>query len=292
MIRPAVRLLVTLLVLPGAELAGAQSQPALRTYAILGIDQVRLAPNVRVQTGAVGATAGTVRLAGASRVQGAVVAQSVRVSRSVHVGRLFCGTVSGGVFGSGVVGGPTVGGSTGPGGCLQLTMPVVDPTLLASVPVAPGAEELTIAPRKATPPVAPGAYGAVVVRHGALLELAGGGAYQVRSIRLASAARLVCLDECRIGVGETVTLAAGAQLGAAKGMVDPSEVRLDVAGGPAAPAFRTGPNAVVAGTVFAPTGGIVLGPRGQYRGAFIGRSVLVRPGSRVIADSALPAPPR
>jgi len=285
------RLLVAPLVLALAGLAGAQSQPVLHAYAILGIDEVRLAPNVRVRPGAVGATTGNVRLAGASRVQGAVVAPSVRVARGVHVGRLFCGTVSGGVFGGGVVGGPVVGGSTGPGGCLQLTMPVVDPTLLASVPVAPGAEELTIPARTATVPVAPGAYGAVVVRRGALLELAGG-AYQVRSIRLASAARLVCLDECRIGVGETVTLAARAQLGAAKGMVDAGEVRLDVAGSPVAPAFRTGPNAVVAGTVFAPTGNIVLGPGGQYRGAFIGRSVLVRARGRVIQDSALPAPPR
>lgn len=286
------RLLVGPLVLALAGLAGAQSQPVLHGYAILGIDEVRLAPNVRVQRGAVGATAGNVRLAGASRVQGAVVAPSVRVARGVHVGRLFCGTVSGGVFGGGVVGGPAVGGSTAPGGCLQLTMPVVDPTLLASVPVAPGAEELTIPARTATAPLAPGAYGAVVVRRGALLELAGGGAYQVRSIRLAGAARLVCLDECRIGVSETVTLAARAQLGAAKGMVAAGEVRLDVAGSPVAPAFRTGPNAVVAGTVFAPTGSIVLGPGGQYRGAFIGRSVLVRAHGRVIQDSALPAPPR
>jgi hypothetical protein len=291
MARSAVRLLVPSLVLAVAGLAGAQSQPALRTYAILGIDAVRLAPNVRVQPGAVGATTGNVRLAGAARVQGAVVAPSIRIAHGVRVGRLFCGTVSGGVFGRGVVGGPTVGGSTVPGGCLQLTMPVVDPILLASVPVAPGGGELTIPARTATAPVAPGAYGAVVVRRGALLELAGG-AYQVRSIRLAAAARLVCLDECRIGVGETVTLAARAQLGAAKGLVDASEVRLDVTGSAVAPAFRTGPNAIVAGTVFAPTGDIVLGPGGQYRGAFIGRSVLVRARGHVSQDSALPPPPR
>jgi hypothetical protein len=195
------------------------------------------------------------------------------------------------VFGPGVVDGPTVGGSGVPAGCLQLSTPVVDPALLASVPVAPGTGDLTIPARTASPAVTPGAYGAVVVRRGGLLELAGG-AYQVRSIRLAGAARLVCLDECRIGVGETVTLSARAQLGAAKGLVDASEVRLDVAGSPIAPAFRTGPNAIVAGTVFAPTGDIVLGPGGQYRGAFIGRSVLVRARGRVSQDSALPAPPR
>jgi hypothetical protein len=291
MVFRAARLLVPVLVLALVSAAGAQSQPALRGFAILGFDEVRLGPNVRVPRGAVGATTGNVRLAGAARVQGAVVAPSIRIARGVRVGRLFCGTVSGGVFGPGVVGGPTVGGSTVPGGCLQLTMPVVDPVLLAPVPVAPGSVDLTVAASTATPAVPQGAYGAVVVRRGALLELAGG-TYQVRSIRLAGAARLVCLDECRIGVAETVTLAARAQLGAAKGMVDASDVRLDVAGSPVAPAFRTRPNAIVAGTVFAPGGDIVLGPGGQYRGAFIGRSVLVRARSSVTADSALAPPPR
>lgn len=284
-------MLVASLVLALAGLAGAQSQPALHTYAILGADAVRLMANVRVQPGAVGATTGNVRLAGSARVQGAVVAPSVRVARGVRVGRLFCGSISGGVFGPGVVGGPTVGGSSGLGGCLQLTMPVIDPALLAPVAVAPGGGDLTVAPRTGPPPVVAGAYGAVVVGPGGLLQLAKG-AYQVRSIRLARTARLVCLDDCRIGVAETVTLGVRAQLGAAKGLVDPSDVRLDVAGSPVAPAFSTRAGAVVAGTIFSPGGDVVLGPRGQYRGAFIGRSVLVRPGSRVIADSALPAPPR
>jgi len=290
MVSTAARWRVPALLLALASVAGAQSQPALRGFAILGFDEVRLGPNVRVPRGAVGATTGNVRLAGAARVQGAVVAPSIRVAHGVRVGRLFCGTVSGGMFGRGVVGGPTVGGSTVPG-CLQLTMPVVDPVLLAPVPVAPGSGNLTVPARTATIPVASGAYGAVVVGRGALLELTGG-AYQVRSIRLAGAARLVCLDECRIGVAETVTLAARAQLGAAKGMVDASEVRLDVAGSPVAPVFRTRPNAIVAGTVFAPGRDIVLGPGGQYRGAFIGRSVLVRARARVTADSALSQPPR
>jgi hypothetical protein len=238
------------------------------------------------------ATTGNVRIAASSRVQGAVVAPSVRVARGVRVGRLFCATVSGGVFGPGVVGGPTVSGSTAPAGCLQLTSPVVDPALLAPVAVAPGAGDLSVAPRTASAPVAPGAYGAVVVERGSLLQLAGGGSYQVRSIRLARAARLVCLDDCRIGVAETVTMAPRAQLGAAKGLVDASRVRLDVTGVPLVPAFQSRALAVVAGTVFAPAGDIVLGARGQYRGAFIGRSVLVRTGSRVIQDSALPPPPR
>ena len=84
------RLLVGLLVLALSGLAGAQSQPALRAYAILGVDAVRLGANVRVQPGAVGATTGNVRLAGRRAVPGTVVARSVRVARRVRVGRLFC----------------------------------------------------------------------------------------------------------------------------------------------------------------------------------------------------------
>ena len=290
MARSTARLLVPALLLALASLAGAQSQPALRSFAILGLDEVRLGPNVRVQRGAVGATTGNVRLAASARVQGAVVAPSVRVARGVRVGRLFCGTVSGGAFGPGVVGGPTVGGAPS-SGCLQLTTPVVEPALLAPVPVAPGTGDVSIPARMGSAPLAAGTYGAVVVGRGALLQLAGG-AYQARSMRLARTARVVCLDSCRIGVAETVTLGARAQLGAGKGLVDASEVRLDVAGSPVAPAFRAGPNAVVAGTIFSPGGSIVLGPAGQYRGAVIGRTVLVRARSRVIEESALLPPSR
>ena len=52
-----VRLVVPALFLALASVAGAQSQsqPDLRGFAILGFDQVRLGPNVRVPRGAVGA---------------------------------------------------------------------------------------------------------------------------------------------------------------------------------------------------------------------------------------------
>src|SRR5262249_49015889 len=157
-----IRLVVPALLLALASVAGAQSQsqPDLRGFAILGFDQVRLGPNVRVPRGAVGATNGNGRLAVSARVQGAVVAPSVRVARGVRVGRLFCGTVSGGPFGRGVVGGPTVGGAPASSGCLQLTTPVVDPALLASVPVAPGTGDLKIPARTASAPVAPDARAA------------------------------------------------------------------------------------------------------------------------------------
>jgi hypothetical protein len=281
---PAAGLLLAASLLCIAPAAGAQSQPALQAYAVLGLESVRIGRGVRVQRGAVGAAAGSVRLAAGARVQGSVVAESVRIARRSQVGRLFCRLVSGGGFGPGVVGGPRVGGSTS--GCRDLAVPVVDPALLPPVAVVPGSADLVVPARSGSSPVAAGAFGAVLVGRGAVLQLAGG-SYQVRSIRLARAARLVCLDDCQIGVAETVRLGRHAQLGAGQGFIRASRARVDVVGTPDAVAFRTGPMAVVAATVFAPGGAVLLGPRGDYRGAYIGRTVTLRPRSRMREDSAL-----
>lgn len=271
--------------------AAAQSQPALPGYAVLGLESVRVGAGARVQPGAVGATAGTVWLAARAAVPGSVVADSVRIARSTRVGRLFCRLVSGGAFGPGVVGGPTVGGPPVPG-CRALATPVVDPALLAPVAVAPGGADLSIPARTGSAPVAAGMFGAVTVGRGALLPLAGG-AYQVRSIHLARAARLVCLEDCRIGVAESVRLGPRAQLGVAQGLVRANHARVDIAGAGDDPfVFRTGPKVIVAATIFAPTGAVLLGPGGDYRGAYVGRSVTLRPRSRVREDSAFPPPPR
>jgi hypothetical protein len=277
--------LVVLAGLPSAAAAqGAPAQPALSGYAILGLESVRLARGVRVRPGAVGTAAGTVRLARGVQVPGSVVADSVLVARRVQVGRLFCALVSGGGFGA--VGNPT-GGIPG---CLQMTKPVVEPALLAPVAVTPGTADLVVPPGSGTFPRPPGAYGVVQVGSGALLEFAGG-AYQVRSIRLAARARLACLDDCQIAVLETVRLGRGAQLGADRD-AQAEGARIDVAAGGDIPAVRAGPNAAVAATIVAPTGAVVLGRGGEYRGAYIGRSVTVRRRSRVIEDSAFPPPPR
>jgi hypothetical protein len=269
--------------------SAAQSQPTLRDFAVLGLEGVRVGPGARVQPGAVGASTGNVRLAAGAVVPGSVVADSVHVSRGTRVGRLYCRIVAGGRFGSGTVGGPTVGGAPIPG-CRALTTPIVDPALLAPIPVTPGSDELRIPDVTGPAPIAPGAFGAVSVGRGSLLQLAGGD-YQVQSIRLARTARLVCLEECRIGVAESVRLGARAQLGAAGGLA-PTRVRVDIAGADVdGVAFRAGAKAVVAGTIFAPGGQVVIGPRGDYRGAYVGRSVAVRPRTRVREATAFPPPP-
>jgi len=291
------RLLVARLWLGAALLLGvpgfaaAQSQPALQGFAVLGVESVRVGPGARVQPGAVGVTGGSVRLAAGAAVPGSVVADSVHVARRARVGRLFCRLVSGGVFGPGVVGGPTVGGSP-VSGCRTLTVPVVDPTLLVPLTIAPGTADILVPAGTGSSPTPASALGAVTVGRGGLLQLAGG-EYQVRSIRLRRAARLVCLDDCRIGVAESVRLARRAQLGAAQGLIRASSVRVDIAAAVAdGVAFRTGPNGIVAATIFAPTGDVVLGPGGDYRGAYIGRTVTVRARGRVRENSTFQPPTR
>src|SRR5262249_62387664 len=90
---------------------------------------------------------------------------------------------------------------------------------------------------------------------------------QVRSIRLAPTARLVCMNDCRIGVAENVRLGPKAQIGAVRGLMA-ERVRIDIAAGTTGAAFRAGPRAVVASTIFAPTGTVLLGQNGGDQGPF------------------------
>jgi hypothetical protein len=124
-----------------------------------------------------------------------------------------------------------------------------------------------------------------VVGKGALLQLAGG-IYAARSIRVAPTGRLVCADACRIGVLERVVLAPRAELGAGAPL-RANQVRLDIAASGVGQAFHAGARAAVAATIFAPSGKLVLGARGTYRGAYVGRTVVVGPAATVRADSAL-----
>ncbi len=116
------------------------------------------------------------------------------------------------------------------------------------------------------------------------MQLAGG-TYSARSLRIGSGGRVVCLAACVIGVQDAVRLKPGAALGADVS-TRADTVRVDVAaiGGVA---FVARPRANVAATIFAPATGIVLGPRGSYRGAFIGATVSVGAKATVRADSAL-----
>jgi len=74
---------------------------------------------------------------------------------------------------------------------------------------------------------------------------------------------------------------------ATSGVVSPQSVRIDVAGGTNPPAFKGKPRSAVTGTIYAPAGSVRLGKLGSYRGAFVGRDVVVGPGAQVRVGSAL-----
>ena len=258
-------------------------QPLLGEYAILGQERTALRAGVRVNTGAVGTIGGTLVLGNRVRVSDTVAAETIRLGPDASASRFFCrfAILS---RGGGVVGGPVVGGGTLPA-CRAFTPPLVDPALLAPVAVTPGTTDLRVPRRTGTAPMPPASYRDVVVGKGSLLQLAGG-SYAARSIRVAPSGRLVCADACRIGVLERVVLAPRAELGAGAPL-RANQVRLDIAASGVGQAFRAGARAAVAATIYAPSGTLVLGARGTYRGAYVGRTVTVGPAATVRADSAL-----
>ena len=259
----------------------SSAQPLLGEYAVLGLQRTVLRPGARVTAGAVGTAGGTLVLRNHVRIGGTVAADMIRLDNDATASRFFCRFV---VLshGGGAVGGPVVGGGALPG-CRAFTPPLVDPTLLAPVAVVPGGTDVRVRPFSGTAPLPAASLRDVVVGRGALLQLAGG-SYTARSIRIAPNGRLVCIDACRIGVLERIVLAPRAQLGAGAPL-RADRVRFDL-GASTASVFRAGPRAAVAGTVFAPSATVLLGPHGSYRGAYIGRIVSVGRSATVRADSA------
>jgi hypothetical protein len=262
--------LLALLLAVSAPPGFAQQVPTLADYSVLGLESVTLKPTSRVVSGAVGAVDGTVTLRPDSRVAATVVAGTVELGRESRVGRAFCGIV--------------IGRQPLPA-CNTPPNPVVDPALLPLVSVVPGGTDLVVPARTGIAPVAPGSFDEVIVGKGSLITLAGG-AYSVRSIRLAADARLTCDEACSIGVAETIRLGPRAELGA-RGGLGPQNARIDIAGGVEPPAFKGRPQSAVTGTIYAPAGLVRLGKRGTYRGAFVGIDVVVGKGAEVRLGSAL-----
>ena len=136
-----------------------------------------------------------------------------------------------------------------------------------------GADDLLLAPHTGTAPVPAGSFADVRVGAGSLLQLQGG-AYAMRSLRVARGGRVVCANACRIGVLGSVRLGRGATLGAASPQ-RASTARVDVAAAGPEAAFVARRRANVSATIFVPAGAVVLGSLGSHRGAFIGRAVVV-----------------
>ena len=254
----------------GASVAQLLPPPDLSDYAILGLDNVTVRRESRVLSGAVGAVGGTVRLGREARVSNVLAGPTVLLGPSTRTGTLFCH----------IVGGPP----TLPV-CNAFIDPLVDPALLMPVPVEPGTDDLRLPPHRGTAPVLAGSFADIRVGRGSVLQLYGG-TYTARSLRLGPKARVICTTDCRIGVLEKVRLRPGAELGASV-PIRANTVRIDVAWAGPLPAFVARPGSNVAATIFAPAGDIVLGPLGSYRGAFIGRNVLIGPQATVRGDSAL-----
>ena len=214
-------------------------------------------------------SAGTVRFGRDARVSGRVAAPNVQLAVGVQTGSLFCHFVSGP---------PPLPG------CMAFTDPLVDPALLQPVAVVPGSADLVVRAGTGTAPVPAGSFRDVRVGRGALLQLAGG-AYTAQSLLIGARARIECVDPCVIDVLDTIRLKRRAHLGAAVATrANTVRVNVAVVGGTA---LLARPRANVAATIFAPGSGIVLGSRGEYRGAFVGSTVTVGPDAIVRHDSAL-----
>lgn len=253
--------------------AQAQSQPeqprALETFAVLGLEDATLGAGAEVEAGNVGASRGTVALHRHAAVAGSVLADTIALSGLNRVGPLFCRFVQGPLrF-----------------GCATLVDPVVDVSRLSFVQVRPGAGDVTVPARTSTAPLPAGAYGTVSVGTRGRLLLAGG-TYELRALEVGARAQVLCTTRCRLRVRERTTLRRHAALAVVQ-PIDATALRLDAESQGRRPAFATGPRATVTGTVYAPGGDIVLGARGRYEGAFVGRNVTVGAHARVKLASAL-----
>ncbi len=259
---------VMLFVMVGPAHAQSLAAPALSDYAVLGVRNVIVGRGTRIPGGAVGAVQGTTVIAADTRVSNAVAAPRIRLGAGSDTGNLFCHLVSG------PPPLPT---------CHAFTDPLVDPGLLAPVPVAPGVTDFRLQRHTGTAPLAAQAFRDVRIAPGSAMQLAGGD-YTMRSLRIGRDARVVCASACRIGVAGTVRLAAGALLGAAT-PAEARTARVDV--GAVGRAFVARRRANVSATIFAPAGTVVLGSLGSYRGAFVGGSVVVAPRTTIRGGSAL-----
>ncbi len=246
--------------------SAADLSRSLGTYAVLGFESVDVRAGVHVASGDVAANRGTVTLGPGARVDGTVAASTVQLARTARVGGLFCDLVEGRVDAT----------------CGNVATPVVTATL-PLVQVVAGSDAVAVPARAATAPLLPGAYADVTVGAGARLYLAGGH-YAVRSLRVRTAGRLLCLAPCAISVREQVRIGRRARL-AAGSPADGRLLRIDVeTGGPTA-AFKAAPGAHVAATVYAPNGSVVLGAGGKFTGAFVGRTMVIRSGAQLVVAS-------
>ena len=250
------------------------SPPDLANYAVLGETGVVLRAGVRVDSGSTGALNGVVRLGAGVRISGSVAADTIFLGAGVRATPLFCRQVFS----------PATRRASVRTCDAPLPNPLVNSALLPPVSgVISGGADVRV-PRLAGTSITAGSYGDIRVGAGGLLNL-GGGTYAVHSIRIAPRGRLVCTDACEISVLDKIIVRHLGQLGIAPArQAQKMRVNIQASGGLA---LRAAAEATLDATFYAPSGDIRLGPKGTYRGAYIGRTVRVRANSHVTGDSAL-----
>ena len=268
-------LLATFAAVPLAA-SGQPSPPDLANYAVLGETGVVLRAGVRVESGSTGALSGAVRLGAGVRISGSVAADTILLGAGVRATPLFCRRVI-------VTFSPTASRASVPT-CNVLPNPLVDPALLPPVSgVVAGGADVRV-PRLAGTSITAGSYGDIRVGARGLLNL-GGGTYTVHSIRIAPRGGLVCTDACEISVLDKIIVRHRGQLGITPArQAQTMRVNIQASGGLA---LRAAAEGTLDATFYAPGGDIRLGPKGTYRGAYIGRTVRVGAHSHVTGDSAL-----
>lgn len=256
--------------LGGGTGARADDQPrALGSFALLGLEDVTLGAGATIESGNVGANRGAVTIGTRADVSGAVLADTVTLAGGNRLGPLFCRFVRGPLrF-----------------GCTSLVAPVVDVSHLSFVQVLPGTADVAVPRRTSTAPLPAGAYGRITVAARGRLLLAGG-TYDLLSLDVHPRGQALCASRCEIRVRERTTLRRHASLGVVRPLTA-TALRLDVESQGPRPAFVAGARTSVGGTVYAPGGDIVLGARGRYDGAFVGRTITVGSHARVTLQSAL-----
>jgi hypothetical protein len=166
----------------------------------------------------------------------------------------------------------------------------------------PGTEPITVA-RREVRTICPGAYGEVIVKHGATLRLIGG-AYDFLAVRLHAGSRIEALGPVMIRIAGKLDAHERSYVGPAPGSgLTAKGVRVAVLGAAARCArdeddgerHRAGAAAVIGAKsevralMAVPSGILVLGPKLKATGAFFAASIEIRPHALVAFEDGFAA---